>query len=493
MHGLAPNGHKRLSRRAAIKALTAAGGLVVTASLLQACAPSATPTAAPSASKPADGAAPAPATAAPSAKAPAAGTVTEITYWASWTGLFEEMVKRIASAFMAKNPDIKVNHLVIPATEMDAKILTGVAAGNPPDVAMIWGAQRVYSLADQGALQPLEDSMDKNELLTFKEWVHPPIWELGTYKGKTFAIPQWCQSYCVIWNKAHFAEAGLDPNRGPQTTQEMFEYARKLTKKSSDGTIEVIGYFDAWMNRVMSMFHGQFYDEGQDKITLDHPNNVEALDYILSYTQEYDPKRLADYRQALKGGAQGTLHPMLAGKEGFRIEGPWDLGVYKETKSDFEYGVAPLPVVSGKDRGWWTYGDIPSIIKNSKHLNEAARYVTFLTGFGGEEEYASLYLMPPTGGGRPHNPISKKLIESAAWKKVLDEYPGYDQYMITAFGDETKYVLTPPKIPVAAFLNTRLTANVDAAILGEVTATQALATAQKEAEDEYLKYKQSNP
>ena len=41
------------------------------------------------------------------------------------------MVKRIASAFMAKNPDVQVNHLVIPGAEMDAKILTGVAADDP--------------------------------------------------------------------------------------------------------------------------------------------------------------------------------------------------------------------------------------------------------------------------------------------------------------------------------------------------------------------------
>ena len=57
---------------------------------------------------------------------------TTITYWASWTGAFEAMVKRIASAFMAKNPDVQVNHLVIPGAEMDAKILTGVAADDPP-------------------------------------------------------------------------------------------------------------------------------------------------------------------------------------------------------------------------------------------------------------------------------------------------------------------------------------------------------------------------
>jgi multiple sugar transport system substrate-binding protein len=373
---------------------------------------------------------------------------------------------------------------------MDAKILTGVASGDPPDVAMIWGAQRVYALADQGALQPLEEALDRNELTKFKDWVHPPIWELGTYRGKTYAIPQWCQSYCVIWNKEHFEKAGLDPNKGPSTTQEVFDYAKKLTKRTSSGDLDVIGFFDAWINRQMSMFGGKFFDESADKFVLDAPENVETLEYIVSFANEYDPRKLADFRQALKGAAQGTLHPVLGGKQSFEIEGPWDLGVFKETKPDFRYGVAPLPVKTGRPRGWWTYGDIPSVIKNGKHIPESARYVTFLTGFGGEEEYASLYLMPPKGGGRPHNPISKKLIESPAWKPVLDEYPGYDQYMKTAFGDETKFVLTPPKNPIAAFMNTRLGAQADRAILAEVSAKEALTAAQKEVTDEYAKYKQ---
>jgi ABC-type glycerol-3-phosphate transport system substrate-binding protein len=98
---------------------------------------------------------------------------THIVYWASWTGAFEEMVKRIANAFMERNPDVQVTHLVIPASEMDAKIMTGVAAADPPDVAMIWGAQRAYSLADQGALRPLGDALPQSDLTRFKQWVHP--------------------------------------------------------------------------------------------------------------------------------------------------------------------------------------------------------------------------------------------------------------------------------------------------------------------------------
>jgi multiple sugar transport system substrate-binding protein len=414
---------------------------------------------------------------------------TTITYWASWTGAFEEMVKRIASAFMAKNPDVQVNHLVIPGAEMDAKILTGVAADDPPDVAMIWGAQRVYSLADQGALFPLEDALQGDQLTRFRDFVHPPIWELGRYQGKVYAIPQWVQSYCHIWNKDYLQQAGLDAERGPRTTDELFDWATKLTRKRSDGTIDVLGYYSSWMQLNMSIFGGSFYDEQTDSVQLDTKQNLDTLNYIVRYTKEYDPKKLADYQQVTSGAAQGTLDPILAGRTAMILEGPWQLGVIKETKPDFRYGVAPIVTAPGRPRGWWTYGDIPCIIRNTKQTAAAARYVTFLTGFGGEEEYASLYLMPPRGGGRPHNPISRQLTESPAWRPVLAEYPGYEQYMATAFGSDTQFVLTPPKMPIAAFLFNRLEAQVSRATLGLTTPEQALAEAQKEVTDEYTRFK----
>jgi multiple sugar transport system substrate-binding protein len=421
--------------------------------------------------------------------APGGQAQTTITYWASWTGAFEEMVKRIANAFMAKNPDVRVNHLVIPGSEMDAKILTGVAADDPPDVAMIWGAQRVYSLADQGALAPLEDALDSSQLARFRDFVHPPIWELGRYKDKVYAIPQWVQSYCHIWNQDFVQQAGLNADTGPRTTEELFDWATKLTRRGSGGSIDVLGYYSSWMQLNMAIFGGSFYDEKSDAVTLDTQQNLETLNYIVRYTKEYDPKKLADYQAATSGAAQGTLDPLLAGRTAMILEGPWELGVIKETKPDFKYGVAPVAVKSGRTRGWWTYGDIPCIIRNTKQTATAARYVTFLTGFGGEEEYASLYLMPPKGGGRPHNPISRKLTESAAWQPVLAEYPGYEKYMATAFGSDTQFVLNPPKMPIAAYLFSQLESQVSRATLGLTSPEQALAEAQKQVTDEYTRFK----
>jgi ABC-type glycerol-3-phosphate transport system substrate-binding protein len=229
-----------------------------------------------------------------------AADATEIVYWASWTGLFEEMVKRIANAFMEKNSDVKVTHLVIPGNEMDAKIMTSVAAGDPPDVCMIWGAQRVYTLAELGGLYALEDALDPNALAEFKDWVHPPIWDLGTYKGKTWAIPQWNQAYCNLWNKELLSQAGYNPDdldSLPKTTDEMRAFNEAVTQRRDDGSLEIIGFWDDWLNREMSIWHGSFYDPDTDEFLLNSEPNIAALEWMTETAEFYGMEAIAGFFQ----------------------------------------------------------------------------------------------------------------------------------------------------------------------------------------------------
>jgi len=415
-----------------------------------------------------------------------------IVYWASWTGLFEEMVKRIANAFMEQNSDVKVEHLVIPSNEMDAKIMTSVAAGNPPDVCMIWGAHRVYTLAELKALAAIEDVLDAGELATFKEWVHPPIWDLGTYKGKTWAIPQWVQAYCNVWLPDLSEQAGYSQDSLPKTVDEMRAYTEKVTKKRDDGSLEFIGYWDTWINREMSIWQGKFYDPDSDTFLINCKENVEALTWMTDMAHFYGVDQIAGFFQQAAGAAQGTMDLFIAGKRAVELSGPWKLGIIGETApDDFTYWVNTIMEIPGKGRGLWTYGDIPCIINGGKHYPESARYVRFLCGFGGPEAYAKLYMPAPEGGGRPHCPISKKLVESDVWKRVLDAYPGYSEWMKAVF--EADYTLVPAKVPISSFVNTRIGSAAEKARTDMATPQEALDEAQKDIEEEYERWKKEHP
>ena len=124
-----------------------------------------------------------------------------------------------------------------------------------------------------------------------------------------YAIPQWVQSYCHIWNKDYFQQAGLDAERGPRTTDELLRLGHKLTRKRSDGTIDVLGYYSSWMQLNMSIFGGSFYDEQTDSVQLDNKQNLDTLNYIVRYTKAYDPKKLADYQQVTSGAPRARSTP----------------------------------------------------------------------------------------------------------------------------------------------------------------------------------------
>jgi multiple sugar transport system substrate-binding protein len=410
--------------------------------------------------------------------------ITQLVYWNAWTGLFEDMVHRLVNAFNESHDKVQVTPQVIPSADFDTKFLTAVTAGDPPDVAMLWNSTgRLYTMAEQGAVTPLDQVLSGADLSNFKDWVLPYIWELGTYKGKVYGIPQWMQTYALMWNPDLFSSAGLDPNKGPQTNDELLEMAQKLTKKKPNGDIEVIGFWDNWMNRWLPGFGGKLVDESGTKVTANDPNNVKTLEYIVSFAKFYGPKKLADFNQQFQGAAQGTLDPLMGGKAAIYVNGPWELGTIKRTAPQgFKYNVGMLPPPTGGPSPFtWTYGDIPVVPAGAKHAKEAGAFLQYLTGFGGEDAYADLFI-----NGLPHCPISKKIVDDGKFDRVIQAYPGYKTFLDTVFG--AKAYLFPPKIPTAAYYDQRMRAHVDEAVLGSSTPKEAMDKTNQEAQAELDKW-----
>lgn len=290
-----------------------------------------------------------------------------------------------------------------------------------------------------------------------------------------------------MWNPNLFQAAGLDPEKGPATTDELFQMAQKLTKKKSNGDIDVIGFWDNWMNRWMPAFGGKLVDDSGTKVTANDPNNVKVLEWIVSFAKAYGPKKLADYNQQFQGAAQGTLDPLMGGKAAIYINGPWELGTIKRTAPQgFTYKVGMLPPPPGGPQPFtWTYGDIPVVPAGAKHKKESGAFVQYLTGFGGEDAYADLFI-----NGLPHCPISQKIVDDGKFAKVIETYPGYKTFLDTVFG--AKAYLFPPKIPTAAYYDQRMRAHVDEVVLGTITPQEAMDKTNQEAQAELDKWFQTH-
>jgi len=412
---------------------------------------------------------------------PAAKEPVEIIYWHPWGGTFGDLVDRIAAAFMEDYPEIKVT---VTRTEWDvymAKLLTGVAAGNPPDVAMMWNSEgRVYTMADKDGIVPLEAVAAAGELEELEAAIHPPLWEIGRYKGKVYGVAQWAQHYMIYYDKGLFDELGVDHDAPPKTFDELDEFADTLYEFEGSN-VKRIGFTPTWMRPFMPAFDGQWLD-ADGAPSANHPNNIQCLEWMSGYGKRYGWTKISEFRAAQESGS--AQNPLLIGRYAMEHSGPWNIGVLLEYRPEgWEYGLWPVPEhPDHPGSSVFTYGDIPVIPRNCLHPEAAWQLVKYLTGVTNPEAYAGLFMT----GRRPHMPMSPAVAESSAFKKVIDAFPGFDLFLKTYYNAD-RYVY-PFKTPIADYYGQRQSAAQDRACLGEQTAEEALNQCQDEVMDEWEKY-----
>lgn len=145
--------------------------------------------------------------------------------------------KEVVPAFEAKyGVKVIINTNVDWNNRMD-KILVSLAAGVPYDLVCT-GFYSPIEEGSNGLLAPLDDYL-ANWSGTKK---YPePIWNTLRWQGKTYVVPQNSSLRAIAYNKALFAEAGLDPETPPQSWDELIRYARLLTRMQGE-QVTVRGY-----------------------------------------------------------------------------------------------------------------------------------------------------------------------------------------------------------------------------------------------------------
>jgi ABC-type glycerol-3-phosphate transport system substrate-binding protein len=117
------------------------------------------------------------------------------------------------------------------------KILVSIAGGVPYDLVCT-GFYSPIEEGSNGLLAPLDDYL-ANWSSTRK---YPePIWNTLKWQGKTYVVPQNSALRAIAYNKALFAQSGLDPEAPPQSWEELIRYARLLTRMQGD-QVTVRGY-----------------------------------------------------------------------------------------------------------------------------------------------------------------------------------------------------------------------------------------------------------
>jgi multiple sugar transport system substrate-binding protein len=221
---------KKLTRRDMLKL----AGMTSAGALLAACSPASTPTSAPTqASQPE-----APKVAEPTATtAPVAAEPTAVvnafgkcdrplTMMHGLTGSDGAVFATMLKTFTDQNTDFCLSSEGFAWDTFFQKYPTTVAAGQPPDM-VIFHAAEVAQMASQGLMVSLDDMFTTGGLS--KDDYNKNLMNQITVDGKTMCVPFDNHGWMLWLNTKLVKDAGLDPEKLPQNSEEFISWALKLT------------------------------------------------------------------------------------------------------------------------------------------------------------------------------------------------------------------------------------------------------------------------
>jgi multiple sugar transport system substrate-binding protein len=203
------------------------------------------------------------------------------------------------------------------------------------------------------------------------------------YKGTRCALPLLADVYGFYYNKALFKKAGL--TRPPKTLAELTQYAKKLTTRKADGSLDVVGFdpvFGFYQNGIggyQPLVGAKYFDPaGKSSISRD-PGWKTLLNWQKSLIDSYGYDKLVKW-QTGAGDEFSASHAFERGKLAMMLDGEWRVAFLAAEHPELRYGTAPMPVSKPSLYGaGYINGTIIGIPKAGKNRDEAWQLVKYLT------------------------------------------------------------------------------------------------------------------
>jgi multiple sugar transport system substrate-binding protein len=362
--------------------------LIVSTTLLAACAPAAAPTTAPTEPPAAVTEAPtqAPTEAATEAPTAAPEPVT-IQYWHTHSDPETAQLDKVIAAFEAANPGIKVETTRYAYSDYKTALLTAISSGDVPDVVRLDIAW-VSEFADQDALVQLDGKMPDFDTL-IKDTYPGPL-STNVWKDHYFGLPLDTNTQVLLWNKSVFEEAGI--SAPPATMEEFAKLACTVNRSASEdryGYAQGGTYF--WAPApVFYAMGGKVTDEGITTAT-GYINGPESVAAFTMLKELYDQSCMSPN---LLGGGIATDAGHAEGIYAMIIDGPWMVDIYKNNYPDFEVNFAPIPTGPQGTTSSVVGGEDVAILEGSKNQDAAMKWAAFLLSPEAQKMMAEVGQMP---------------------------------------------------------------------------------------------------
>jgi multiple sugar transport system substrate-binding protein len=261
---------------------------------------------------------------------------TEIQFWNGWTGPDGVTLKAEVDYYNANNKDnVTVKMDIMQHAALTEKMHAALASNTAPNLHLNF-TNGEYQVNNQ--IVPI-DTIWENTSLQKSDFIESVL-DVMYYKGKLYGLPFQLSSQYVFWNKDLFTQAGLNPDVGPKTWEEMAEFSTKIDKLGEN----IIGggpTYNSGMTYAMiaigyggKIVDGETMDDLKAVITdpMYSAGNKKALEVILGMIE-------AGGLPAI--GNDDLAGAFNAGTNGMYISGAWTVAGAKASGMNWSLSLLP--------------------------------------------------------------------------------------------------------------------------------------------------------
>ncbi|SFJ70061.1 multiple sugar transport system substrate-binding protein [Bosea sp. OK403] len=274
----------------------------------------------------------------------------EIQYWQYVFDTRVQAMSEVIKQFEAENPGITVKQVTFPYADYQTRLIAAKAAGRGPDVMQLFYGWLDTFIAGK-LVQPLPKASFKDAEI---ERDFFPIVSAMKRGGQYYGLPTAVRSMALFYNKDLFQKAGLDPDKPPQTLDELVAAAKAITRRDAAGNFQQVGMaldiarqdHNWWREILVRQYGGESYSADGSKVAYNSEAGAKSLEFYtgLQKLHRIGQEGFMDEGQAaFRGGLAGMV-----------IDGTFRIASYK-TIQGFKWGVAELPTQDGRKANFGSY------------------------------------------------------------------------------------------------------------------------------------------
>jgi multiple sugar transport system substrate-binding protein len=298
---------------------------------------------------------------------------------------------KLVEVWNKANPDIQV-HANFPAnsTEYIQKITVALSGGAEVDVFCLTNPGDAGEIIKIGLVYELDDLM--------KKWSYDESGVSGLLDstraelGNVYCLPYRKGVWTLFYNKKLFDEAGI-PYPSNYTWEQYTEVGRQLTKGSGENKVYgILNYqpTSGWW-RIAANVKGANNPAVPEELA--EFKKAAKLVWDWSYTDGSQPP----YSERTGTAGGDYAGSFSQGKYGMTVCGDWliqMLNSNNEQGANLDYDIAACPYWAGTEPYSAGVPTLSFIPKNSKHPDEAFKFIAWLSGIEGAKLLAAEGLIP---------------------------------------------------------------------------------------------------